>query len=259
MKIRVIIPSITKEFEAMGLEQYSPGARLDTEISVTLLDKGPASIESRYEETVAAPDIVKKVVEAEQDGMDAVIVDCMAEPGVQAAREVVSIPVIGIAETAMRVASMLGHRFSVITVLDRAIPRFERHGPRTGLGGRIASLRAVNIPVLEMGNTDRLVEALIEQSALAVREDGAHVVVFGCTGMAGLSDAVESGLEALGISDVPVIDPTIVAVKVAEALVDLGLSHSKKTYPTPPEKEILGYSKGLSKSVAGHDRRMDIG
>jgi allantoin racemase len=241
MKIRVVIPSITKEFEAMGLEQYSPGARSETEISVTLLDKGPASIESRYEETIALPNIVRKIVEAEKDGVDAVIVDCMAEPGVQAAREVVSIPVIGTAETAMRVASMLGHRFSVITVLDRAIPRFERHGPRTGLSKQIASLRAVNIPVLEMDSTERLVEALIEQSALAVREDGAHVIVFGCTGMAGLSEAVKNGLAALGISDVPVVDPAIVAVKVAEALVDMRLSHSKRTYPSPPQKEIVGY------------------
>ncbi len=241
MKIRVVIPSITKEFESIGLEQYSPGARRDTEISVTLLDKGPASIESRYEETVAAPDIVKKIVEAEKDGMDAVIVDCMAEPGVQAAREVVSIPVIGTAETAMRVASMLGHRFSVITVLDRAIPRFERHGPRTGLSRQIASLRAVNIPVLEMHNTGRLVKALTEQSAMAVREDGAHVIVFGCTGMSGLAGKVKQGLEDEGITDVPVIDPAIVAVKVAEALVDMQLSHSRKTYPNPPEKEIVGY------------------
>jgi allantoin racemase len=92
-----------------------------------------------------------------------------------------------------------------------------------------------------MIDTQRLVEALVENSALAVREDGAHVIVFGCTGMAGLANEVQSGLEALGISDVPIIDPAIVAVKVAEALVDMGLSHSKKTYPTPPEKEIVGY------------------
>jgi len=241
MKIRVVIPSITKEFEAMGLEQYSPGARSDTEISVTLLDKGPASIESRYDETIAVPDIVGKIVEAEREGVDAVIVDCMAEPGVEAAREVVSIPMIGPAAPAMHVASMLGHRFSVITVLDRAIPRFERHGPKTGLSRQMASLRAVNIPVLEMGDTERLVKALIEQSAMAVREDGAHVIVFGCTGMAGLAEEVKKGLEGQGIFDVPVIDPAILAVKVAEALVDMGLSHSKRTYPNPPEKEIVGY------------------
>jgi allantoin racemase len=105
----------------------------------------------------------------------------------------------------------------------------------------MASLRAVNIPVLEMGDTERVVKALIEQSAMAVREDGAHVIVFGCTGMAGLAEEVKKGLEEQGIFDVPVIDPAILAVKIAETLVDMGLCHSKKTYPKPPEKEIVGY------------------
>ncbi|MDH4208855.1 MAG: aspartate/glutamate racemase family protein, partial [Anaerolineae bacterium] len=95
MRIRVIIPSITKEFEALGLEQYSPAARPGTEISVTLLDRGPASIESRYDEAIAIPDIVRKVVEAEEDRVDAAIIDCMADPGLDAAREMVSIPVVG--------------------------------------------------------------------------------------------------------------------------------------------------------------------
>jgi len=40
---------------------------------------------------------------------------------------------------------------------------------------------------------------------------------------------------------VPVIDPAKLAFKIAEALADMGLSHSKRTYPTPPQKEIVGY------------------
>ena len=241
MKIRVVIPSITEEFEALGLEQYSPGARPDTEISVALLDKGPASIESRYDEMVAVPDVVRKAVEAEKDGVDAVIIDCMADPGLEAAREMVSIPVIGPGETAMHVAAMLAHRFSVVTVLDSAAPMFDRHAARTGVAERLASVRAVNIPVLELGDTERVIKALIEQSAMAVTDDGAHLIVFGCTGMIGLAGDVKKGLEHLGIAGVPVIDPAILAVKVAEAVVDMGLSHSKRTYPLPPEKEIVGY------------------
>lgn len=241
MRIRVVIPSITKEFEALGLEQYSTGARPGTEISVTLLGKGPASIESRYDETVAVPDIVRKVVEAEDDGVDAVIIDCMADPGLDAAREMVTIPVVGPAETAMHLASMLGHRFSVITILDQVAPMFDRHAAKMGLVGRLASVRAVNISVLELGDSERVVKALVEQSVKAVREDGAHVILFGCTGMIGLAGEVKKGLVEQGIVDVPVIDPGILAVKVAEALADLGLSHSKRTYPTPPEKLIVGY------------------
>ena len=241
MRIRVVVPSITKEYEALGLEQYSPGARPGTEISVTLLDKGPASIESRYDEIVAVPDIVRKVVAAEKDGVDAVIIDCMADPGVVASREMVSIPVIGPAETAMHVASMLAHRFSLLTVLDRAVPIFRELAHMAGVEGRLASVRAVNIPVLELSDTERVVKALVEQSVMAVREDGAHLIVFGCTGMIGLAEEVEKGLVEQGIADVPVIDPGVLAVKVAEAFVDLGLSHSKRTYPQPPEKQIVGY------------------
>ncbi len=241
MRIRVVVPSITEEFEALGLEQYSPGARPGTEISVTLLDKGPASIESRYDEAVAVPDIVRKVVEAEKDGVDAVIIECMADPGLQAAREMVSIPVIGPAETAMHVASMLAHRFSLVIVLDRRVPMFHEHAHRMGVAERLASVRAVNIPVLELGDTERVVKALVEQSVVAVREDGAHLIVIGCTGMIGLAEVVERGLVGQGIADVPVIDPGILAIKVAEALADLGLSHSKRTYLTSPEKEIVGY------------------
>jgi allantoin racemase len=59
--------------------------------------------------------------------------------------------------------------------------------------------------------------------------------------MIGLAGDVKKGLEDLGIAGVPVIDPAILAVKVAEALADMGLSHSKRTYPLPPEKEIVGY------------------
>lgn len=241
MKIRVVIPGITKEDEAWGLEQYSPGARPDTEISVALPDKGPASIESWYDVGVAVPGVVRRIVEAEKDGVDAVIIDCVLDAGLDAAREMVSIPVIGPGETAMHVAAMLGHRFSVITMLDSAAPMFDRHATRTGVAERLVSVRAVNIPVLELGDTERVIKALTEQSVMAVRDDGAHVIVFGCTGMIGLAGDVNKGLKDRGIADVPVIDPAILAVKVAEALAGMGLSHSKRTYPYPPEKEIIGY------------------
>ena len=118
---------------------------------------------------------------------------------------------------------------------------FHEHAHRMGVAGRLASVRTVNIPVLELGDTERVVKALVEQSVVAVREDGAHLIVFGCTAMIGLAEEVEKGLVGQGIADVPVIDPGILAIKVAEALADMGLSHSKRTYPTPPEKEIVGY------------------
>jgi allantoin racemase len=241
VKIRVIVPVITKEFEQMTMDEFSAAARSDVELSVVSLDKGPASIESAYDEALAVPDVVAKIVQAEKDGMDAVISDCMGDPGIEEAREKVSIPVVGPAETSMHVAAMLGHKYAVITVLDRLIPGFHQRARRSGTLGRLASVRSVGIPVLELDDHARLLKALVRESVKAVREDGAHVIILGCTGMAGLAKDVEEGLKKEGIDDVPVIDPAILALKVAEALADMGLTHSKRTYPAPPEKEIIGY------------------
>ncbi len=100
---------------------------------------------------------------------------------------------------------------------------------------------AIAFPDLEMEKgRERLPTLLIEQGVKAIEEDGAHILILGCTGMMGLAQEVEKGLKERGY-EVPVIDPVKAAVKMAEALVDMGLSHSKMTYPYPPEKEIIGY------------------
>lgn len=239
--IRVIVPHPSEELEAHARNALTPAVRPDAELTVVSLDKGPASTESRYERAFAVPDTVAKIVQAEKDGANAVIPDCMGDPGLEEGREMVSIPVIGPTETSMHIAALLGHKFSVVTVLDRLVPYFEECAVSTGQAQRLASVRWVNIPVLELSDRARAVEALVEQAAQAVRDDGAHVIVFGCTGMTGLAEEVEEGLKKEGITDVPVIDPAVLALKVAEALADMGLSHSKRTYPVPPEKEITGF------------------
>jgi allantoin racemase len=241
MKIRVIEPVTSGVLEGTSAEELAPVARADTELSSVALDAGPASIESTYEAALAAPQVVARIVEAEKEGVDAVISNCMDDPGVEAAREKVAIPVIGPAETSMHFAAMLGHRFSIIGVSEADERPFRDHARRAGLEDRLASVRAINIPVLELEDRDRTLSALVEQSVKAVREDGAHIIIFGCTGMAGMAQRVEDGLREQGITDVPVIDPAKLALKIAETLADMGLSHSKRTYPTPPEKEIVGY------------------
>ena len=139
MKIRVIRPIIGLPAEKSALEELRPVAAPGTEISEVSLDKGPASIESTYESALAAVGVVDKIREAEQEGIDAVVANCMDDPGVEAAREVVSMPVIGPAETSMHVAAMLGHRFSIISVLKADDRAFYDHATKAGLASRLAS------------------------------------------------------------------------------------------------------------------------
>jgi len=235
MKLRVVTPITTVGFACA--EQFAPYVRTDTELSHVAIERGPASIECALDEALATPDTVAKIVEAERDGVDAVVVNCMGDPGVEPGREAVSIPVVGPCEAAMHLASMLGHSFSVLTVLERLRHRVEERARRYGVRDKFASARAVNIPVLELdGDRPAMIAALVEQGMRAIEEDDAHVLIFGCTGMFGAAEQMQAGLAARGYGGVPVIDPIVAAIRLAETLVDLHLSPSKRTYPAPPTK-----------------------
>ena len=141
----------------------------------------------------------------------------------------------------MHVAAMLGHRFSIVTVLDRCRPLLENQAKIYGVDAKLASVRAVELPVLELeADAGRLHRLLIEQAAQAVAKDGADTIIFRCTGMFGWAKTVGVGLSAAG-HDVPVIDPVPTAIQVAAGLVEVGLRHSKTAYPAPPAKTITGY------------------
>jgi allantoin racemase len=249
--IRVVTPITTAGFrtpaDAAGLE--TDGVRVD----FVNIDTGPASIECDYEIMLAQPGTIARIVEAERQGADAVVIDCMGDPGLFGARECVSIPVLGPMQTAMGVAAMMGHKFSVVTVLDRILPMIETQAAVYGMTGRLASARSVDIPVLELEKDLAATKrALVAEAKRAVLEDGADFIIFGCTGMLGCADAVHEGLLEHGL-DVPVIDPVPTAVNVAAALVRSHLAHSKRAYREPPRKAVVGYSNiglGVENRVA---------
>lgn len=240
MKILVVTPIVTEGLHMVEDFQHmvSPG----TEVIHTTLDRGPASIESEFDEMLAVPETVAKIMEGAQKGVDAAFIDCMGDPGLKAAREVVDIPVVGPCESSMHLAAMLGQKFSVVTVLDSVVPMFWNNAKVYGVAEKMASVRSVDIPVLDLHrDPEAMIKALVRESVAAVREDGADVIIFGCTGMSGVAQKVQEGMEAAGVAGIPVIDPVETGLRLAELWVRSGLSHSKKTYPYPRKKEIRGY------------------
>lgn len=237
--VRVVSPISTQGFRAPGAlaALESPGVV----VSGSQISRGPGSIESEYETAMAVPDTVARIIEAEREGVDAVIIDCMGDPGLRAARETVRIPVLGPCQTGMHIAGMLGHKFSVVTVMRRLRPSFENQAAVAGLTSRLASVRSVDIPVLELEKDMTVTRAaLVDEAQKAVEIDGAEAIIFGCTGLMGCAAGVYEGLLARGI-DIPVIDPIPTAVNIAAALVRSRLSHSALTFPLPPVKAMPGY------------------
>ena len=123
INVRVVSPITTKGFRKDS--DFDTIRNSDLNISHSQIEIGPASIETEFDEAMCQPDTILKIIDAENEGCDAAVIDCMGDPGLKGARECVSIPVVGPCETAMHYASMLGHKFTVLTVLERTKPLIE--------------------------------------------------------------------------------------------------------------------------------------
>lgn len=189
---------------------------------------GPGTIESMYDEYLYIPGLLDVVKKGEEDGYDAVVTSCFGDPGIDAARELVEIPVVGPGEAAMLVAAMLGASFSIVTVLDSVVRPLQKLAKVVGVGSKLASVRVVGEPVAAIReNKEAILPKAIERARQCVKEDGADVIVMGCGSMSFYAEEIE---EAVGV---PVVNPLLTACQMAEALVGAGLSHSKRAYPTP--------------------------
>ncbi|WCK52614.1 aspartate/glutamate racemase family protein [Aneurinibacillus sp. Ricciae_BoGa-3] len=235
MKIKVIMPIISDFFNEEIQQEITHHAAESTHVGVCNLDYGPASVECEYDEALCIPNFLEKAIEAEKEGYDGIISFCFGDPGVKPAREVLNIPVVGAAESSMLFASLLAKTFSVVTVLPNVVPMIENISKLLGVNGNLASVRYVNIPVLEVHEKEKLKSSLLEEMTKAIENDNAHALVLGCTGMMGVAADLQQKLKERGY-DVPVIDPAFAATKMLESIITMGVKQSRLTYMTPPSK-----------------------
>jgi allantoin racemase len=211
--------------------------RPDVRFDVVHLARAPDNLEYHYYEHLVTSDILGLIRGAERDRYHAAVVGCFYDPGLREARELVRIPVTAPAEASMHIAATLGHKFSIIVGRRKWVPKMEDNVIMYGLDKKLASFRTLNFTVTRMRREREGLEREITREAkLAIEEDGAEVIILGCTVEAGFSRRLMKRLK------VPVIDPVIVSFKYAELLGDLynklGLSHSKiYGYESPPKEE----------------------
>jgi allantoin racemase len=236
MQILVVNPNTTASMTASIRAAAEAAASAGTRILAVNPASGPVSIEGYYDEVFAMPGLLAEIGKGEQAGVDAHVLACFDDCGLEAARCAAAAPVIGIGEAAFHVASLLGHRFSVITTLARSIAAIETNLLKYGLDRRCGRVRAVEVPVLALDDpASGAVARIAAEIERAKAEDGAEVIVLGCAGMADLAARLSA---AHGI---PVVDGVAAAVKLAEALAGLGLRTSKTgAYATPSPKAYLG-------------------
>jgi allantoin racemase len=168
---------------------------------------------------------------AEQEGYDAVVMDTVSDSGLRPLRARLSIPVMGPGLVSYAVAIMLGKRFSIITDLPEHRFWAEQNIDGYRLWDKCASIRASGLApdfeeLLDPGDETAL-ERMAQVAREAIEDDGADVILIGSTALHQTGEFLARSLP------VPVINPGPVAIKITEAIVQLGLCHSKIGYPSP--------------------------
>ena len=183
------------------------------EVVFATLAGGPAGIESQRDvETVVLPtcDYLHR------HPADGHVIACFSDPGLALAREELSVPVVGIAESAILAAMEAGERFGIIAIKEGSIPRHHRAVRTMGVQDRMAGDRALGLGVVALLDEERSVGRILEVGRLLCREDGADALILGCATMGVYRDRIEA---ALGV---PVIDPTQAAIsRISRQLSDM--------------------------------------
>ena len=216
------------------LQEY---AGAGVEVAVEPTAKGPVAIESAHDAGLVVPELIRLGPAAEKRGFSAIAIGCYSDPGLDALRELLTIPVIGPGAASLHLAAQLGTRISVLTPAGRGLGRIAARLRALAIAELLASVRGINLSVMDLakqkpGALDRAAAA----ARTAVEQDGADVLVLGCMSMAFLPGICEALNERVGV---PVVNPVVAALKTAEAVVTMRISHSKAAWPLPKAQEIV--------------------
>jgi len=244
MKLLLINPNITAAMTDSMAAEARRFASPSTEIVAVTAEFGTQYVENRVEAAIASHAVLDALAKNAAD-CDAAIVSAFGDPGLAAAREFADIPVVGIEESAILTAWMLGRRYSIICLTPRLRTWYIECAQEHGLAGRLASVRALDAPIADITRAkeqyrDRLIEACMH----AIEQDEAGVIIFGGGPIAGLAR------EAAGAIPVPTLDGVSCAVRMAEALVGLQPRPAQSgSFARPHAKPAKGLSPELMRRI----------
>jgi Asp/Glu/hydantoin racemase len=253
MRLLVINPNISGDVTALIESEALRSAAPGTELVVRTAGHGVEYIETRLESLIAAGAVAEIIAEHTRPGadpIDGVVVAAFGDPGMPALKELADVPVIGITEAALCAAALQGHRFSIIAISDRIRPWYRDCVERSGLAGRLASIRSINESLPSIGSVQQdFKETLLALGRRAVTEDGADVVILAGAPLAGLARELE------GQIPVPVVDGISAGIRMAEAVVGLQSGpHRAGAFAAPPVKGRKGLSDNLDAALAAAQR-----
>ncbi len=212
-----------------------------TEIRMITPEKGPATVEGYLDGQISALAVCEEIAKYHQEA-DAFVIACFSDPGLNAARDITTKPIVGIAEASMVTAVQLGHQFSLLTPLTRLKPVLRRLVFHYGFMDHLASIETVEFSVGELTINKAMREhAFFTAGDEAIRKQGAEVLILAGAVLVGLEKTLSKKL------NVPVLDPVKSAVAQAQVLVKQNLFTSHiGGFSMPNPKDCINCPKSLN-------------
>ncbi len=220
-RICFLNPFGTDAYDALIEETLRPSLRTGTDVVIRHLADGPRNIDFYVPKHLVEVEVLRAVTQAERDGFDAFVIGCCYDPALTQARELTDMPVVGPLEAAASLARLFGHRFAVVTDHAKAVPELEDRIRVYGLEPNCRSVSAIDWYVDDMiADPPAVARDTHARCAAVIERERAEVVVLGCTIVAACYEqALLRG--ALAPDGLCVVNPNLMAVKVAEMLADL--------------------------------------
>lgn len=230
LRICILAPVGVSTFNQSILDAVSPVIPNDVLVDVRNLPSGTPHIQDRIDWLENGPAVVTMAVQLEKEGFDGIWLSDFDMCGVEAAREVINIPIVGGFPVAAFSALLLSQRFSIVTVLQSTLAMQRGHVQNYGLQDSFCSIHAIDCPVDQLADKSVVIPKILESALLAVKRDGAQSILLGCTGFVGVAREVELLLEERLNCYVPVIDPNQAGFSMLLALVRMRVRPSRLCY-----------------------------
>lgn len=245
MKLLLINPNTTTAMTdlvlAVARDVVAPGTGL---VGVTGRF-GAAYVSSRSAYAIAAHAALDAWAQAD-GAFDAVVLACFGDPGLDGLRELCPVPVVGMADASIQLAASLGRSFGIVTGGERWGPMLREFVASRGLSDRLASVQTVAPTGGDIARDPDAAMALLADACCAAARDGADHVILGGAGLAGLAPRIRDRVP------VPLVDSTVAAVRMAEAVAAFGFEKARAgTFALPPHVPSTGLSPALAGKISG--------
>ena len=233
MKVLLANPNSTEAITRACGVLARGAASAGTEIVDWTNREGPAAVDSLYTDYLAGASLAPGLASV-APRPDAVVLAGFGDYGTGAVKEVLDVPVVGLAEAAMAFATPLCHRFAIVTTSPRMIAYTEDLVQLLGFAPRCAAVRAVGLPPIGAGEprAEDVVAELADVVTATRVDERIDLVILGGARLSPHAAALRQR------TPLTVVEPVACAVAMAESLVRLGLSHSKTGKFAPPPRGV---------------------